>query len=47
MMKLAWLCYNVVENGGGEWQAPIIVFEEPDMWKYHKVVPIVYAEIRE
>lgn len=46
-MKLAWLCYNVIENGGGEYHKPVIVFEEPDKWDWHKVVPIVYAEIVE
>ena len=46
-MKLAWLCYNVIENSGGEWGPPVIVFIEPDRYKYHKIVPIVYAEIVE
>jgi hypothetical protein len=43
-MKLAWLCWP--SNG---WYAnedgPIILFEEPEKYKYDKVVPIVYMEI--
>jgi hypothetical protein len=43
-MKLAWLCWS--SNG---WylneEGPVILFEEPDTWKYEKIVPIVYAEI--
>ena len=48
IMKLAWLCYNVVENSGCDlYHEPTIVFQEPPYWKYHKVVPIVYMEIVE
>jgi len=42
-MKLAWICY-MFENGDAK---PIIMFEEPHPYQWHKVVPIVYAEIIE
>ena len=42
-MKLAWLCYTRTYDL--DEQEIIIMFEEPETWKYAKVVPIVYAEI--
>ena len=42
-MKLAWLCYTF-EDGR---EIIDIEFSEPHTYRYHKVVPIVYAEIKE
>jgi hypothetical protein len=42
-MKLAWICYEY-DNGD---ETVNIVFTEPDPYRWHKVVPIVYAEIVE
>ena len=42
-MRLAWICYDedrIVPQ-------VFVVFEEPERWRYSKVVPIVYAEIIE
>jgi hypothetical protein len=41
-MKLAWLCYTDDE----EYPEVEILFQEPEDWKYSRVVPIVYAEIQ-
>lgn len=38
-MKLAWICYRPYED------TPIIVFEEPDVYSYSKIIQIVYLEI--
>ena len=47
-MKLAWLCYYLIENTGKlEYDKPAILFHEPKQNQYDKVVPIVYAEIVE
>lgn len=48
-MKLAWLCYDVIENGGeiGELEIKCIRFVEPRDYEFYKIVPIVYAEIEE
>jgi len=47
-MKLAWLCYHLIENAGElKYDEPVILFYEPDRYRYDKVVPIVYAEIVE
>lgn len=40
-MKLAWICY--VDDP--EFPEVEIRFEEPERWRYCRVVPIVYAEI--
>ena len=42
-MKLAWICYEY-EDGD---EMVNIVFTEPNPYHWHKVVPIVYAEIVE
>jgi hypothetical protein len=39
-MKLAWICYN-------EYGDVTIRFYEPERWQYNRIVPIVYAEIKE
>jgi hypothetical protein len=36
-VKLAWLCYDESDL------QPEIRFEEPERWRYRKIVPIVYA----
>ena len=47
-MKLSWLCYHLIEDGPGlKYDNPVILFEEPNLYHYDKVVPIVYAEIVE
>lgn len=47
-MKLAWLCYiDEYEDNGFHRKEIIIVFKEPESWKYDKIIPIVYAEIKE
>lgn len=49
-MKLAWLCYEIDEYNEDDFitlNPPVIVFQEPDLRRYHKIVPIVYAEIVE
>lgn len=48
-MKLAWLCYDVRENGGeaSELEFKCIRFVEPSDYEFYKIVPIVYAEIAE
>ena len=43
-MKLAWICYTYVDGWMAQGQVEIL-FEEPEPYRYHKVVPIVYAEI--
>ena len=44
-MKLAWLCYT---NGYDLDEIEVIIkFEEPESWEYSKIIPIVYAEIKE
>ena len=40
-MKLAWLCYFYEDDR----EIIDIEFDEPMTYRYHKVVPIVYAEI--
>lgn len=45
-MKLAWICYEHDGLWGKEKKA-IIVFVEPERYKYHTIIPIVYAEIVE
>ena len=42
MMKLAWLCY-LHWYDKDEDHMPVILFEEPERWKYQKIIPIVYA----
>lgn len=42
-MKLAWICYD----DDAIFPQVIIVFSEPERWRYNRVVPIVYAEIVE
>jgi len=48
-MKLAWLCYIYMDVSGDKCfhPRPVILFTEPDPYRYDKVVPIVYAEIVE
>ena len=52
-MKLAWLCYSfTLEEDEEEYKEqlsnlPKFLTEEPESWRYSKVVPIVYAEIEE
>lgn len=41
-MKLAWLCY---EHEGDA--VPVFSTVEPPSWRYDKIVPIVYAEIKQ
>jgi hypothetical protein len=41
-MKLAWICYD----DDPEFPEVKIVFEEPDSYRWSRVVPIVYAEIQ-
>lgn len=40
-MKLAWICYD----DDPEFPEVKIMFEEPDSYRWNRVVPIVYAEI--
>lgn len=40
-MKLAWICYD----DDPEFPEVKIMFEEPDSYRWARVVPIVYAEI--
>lgn len=42
-MKLAWLCYYYEDDN----DTVEIVFTEPERYRWHKIVPIVYAEIVE
>lgn len=42
-MKLAWLCYNDDED----YPKVTIKFEEPEDWRYDRVVLIAYTEIIE
>lgn len=45
-MKLAWICYMFQDGSSNkDYGKAIIVFEEPDPYRWDKVVPIVYAEI--
>ena len=47
-MKLAWLCYDYEDRCYPyNYKDPVILFYEPDRYRYDKVVPIVYAEIVE
>lgn len=50
-MKLAWLCYEHDDNFdlGYDSTRAIILFSEPYdyYWRYAKVVPIVYSEIKQ
>ena len=41
-MKLAWICYDDDE----EYPQVYIKFEEPESYLYNRIVPIVYAEIK-
>lgn len=41
-MKLAWICYD-----DAIYPQVIIVFCDPERWRYNRIVPIVYAEIIE
>jgi hypothetical protein len=43
-MKLAWICYT---HGHEDDDEAVILFYEPESYRYDKVVPIVYAEIVE
>lgn len=44
-MIKAWICYYY--EGDDEYESsPVIVFEEPNRYRYNKVVEIVYAEIK-
>ena len=51
MMKLAWLCYSkqyVDSTGGYAEEIETIMFTEPSkFYGYSKVIPIVYAELKE
>ena len=47
-MKLAWLCYMYQDGSSNkDYGTPVILFYEPERYRYDKVVPIVYAEIEE
>lgn len=43
-MKLAWLCYTHSWHEAS--RGVVIEFTEPESWRYFKIVPIVYAEIK-
>lgn len=42
-MKLAWLCWGFYDEDD---DGPIIRFREPERYEFRKVIPIVYAEIK-
>lgn len=44
MMKLAWICYEY-DDYDGVMSEPIILFSEPERYRYHTVIAIVYAEL--
>jgi hypothetical protein len=47
-MKLAWLCYEYdFDLSASTYKDPVILFHEPERYRYDKVIPIVYAEIVE
>lgn len=43
-MKLAWICYDYVEDGE-DLPEPVILFTEPDLYRFRIIIPIVYAKI--
>jgi hypothetical protein len=40
-MTLAWICYDYDE------ERPVILFEEPRKYMYARIVPIVFAKLKE
>jgi len=42
MMYMAWLCYNESFGDSIDDAETKIVFEEPEEWKYTKVIPIQF-----
>lgn len=45
-MKLAWICYEYdYEDERNRDPVPLIKFNEPERYRYHTVIPIVYAEV--
>lgn len=41
-MYMAWLCFSHTHNDQGKIEGKI-EFEEPNSWKYNKVIPIQFS----
>ena len=47
-MKLAWICYEYdYDDERNMNPEPIILFKEPERYRFHTIVPIVYAELKQ
>lgn len=44
-MRLAWIVYPYNYNPMTD--TPQIIFDPPDVYQYSRVIPIVYAELKE
>ena len=43
MMYMAWLCYSHLQMD----QEPEIKFEEPESWRYEKIIPIQFSVLHQ
>ena len=46
-MYMAWLCYHAYDPEYEIEVEPKIVFEEPNSWKYEKVIPIQFSVLHQ
>ena len=47
MMYMAWLCYPRLQIGDDLDQEPEIKFEEPERWRYDKIIPIQFSVLHQ
>jgi len=46
-MYMAWLCYPSLQMGDDLDQEPEIKFEEPERWRYSKIIPIQFSVLHQ
>jgi len=46
-MYMAWLCYPSLQMGDDLDQEPEIKFEEPESWRYDKIIPIQFSVLHQ
>lgn len=46
-MKLAWICYPYGDDDDDDPVEPTLLFTEPPRYLYGRIIPIVYAELKE
>ena len=47
MAYIAWLCYPDLQMGDDLDQEPEIKFEEPESWRYSKIIPIQFSVLHQ